>query len=347
MASTSPPRTPARWRSSGPTGNRAATRARNCSIPCARSTRNASWWCGAATGARPTPAASTSGSTRTSRLARGWYQGYPKKLGQIWMTRPVTVGAAGPRLEAGGVFGATLAANDRRLADVTLTLTGGSETGGFVNALPMLAFAVDAQHRPVAAGQPRRTRDDALGRTSTSAPSGRARSRCRCTTRPPRNSRRWNPSRRSPGTGVRWAPPSPADPRSRDSRRSRGGGHANTPHGAKASRRGGSGARPAIEIAVRDHRVPASSLVGSPSGDLVPSLLRLSVLSGVGRSPRARRPKHSPKPIRTSSWWVRERWVRRWASRDLGCVPYDVLLDADRTAYRAFGLDEGGARRSS
>ena len=57
-------------------------------------------------------------------LARGWYQGYPKKLGQIWMTRPVTVGAAGPRLEAGGVFGATLAANDRRLADVTLTLTG-------------------------------------------------------------------------------------------------------------------------------------------------------------------------------------------------------------------------------
>jgi hypothetical protein len=71
-------------------------------------------------------------------LARGWYQGYPKKLGAIWMTRPVTVGRAGPRLEAGGRFGATLAANDRRLADVTLTLTGPSETGGFVNALPML-----------------------------------------------------------------------------------------------------------------------------------------------------------------------------------------------------------------
>ena len=51
-------------------------------------------------------------------LARGWYQGYPKKLGQIWMTRPVTVGRAGPRLEPGGRFGATLAANDRRLAEV-------------------------------------------------------------------------------------------------------------------------------------------------------------------------------------------------------------------------------------
>jgi acetoacetate decarboxylase len=71
-------------------------------------------------------------------LARGWYQGYPKKLGSIWMTRPVTVGRAGPRLERGGRFGATLQANDRRLAEVTLTLTGPSEIGGFVNALPML-----------------------------------------------------------------------------------------------------------------------------------------------------------------------------------------------------------------
>jgi acetoacetate decarboxylase len=71
-------------------------------------------------------------------LARGWYQGYPKKIGAIWMTRPVTVGRAGPRLEAGGEFGATLAANDRRLAEGRLRLTGESESGGFVNALPML-----------------------------------------------------------------------------------------------------------------------------------------------------------------------------------------------------------------
>jgi acetoacetate decarboxylase len=71
-------------------------------------------------------------------LARGWYQGYPKKLASIWLTRPVTVGKAGPRLEPGGVFAATLQANDRRLADARLTLTGESDTGGFVNALPML-----------------------------------------------------------------------------------------------------------------------------------------------------------------------------------------------------------------
>jgi acetoacetate decarboxylase len=71
-------------------------------------------------------------------LARGWFQGYPKKLGSIWMTRPVTVGRAGPRLEPGGTFGATLAANDRRLVDARFTIVGPSETGGFVNALPML-----------------------------------------------------------------------------------------------------------------------------------------------------------------------------------------------------------------
>jgi acetoacetate decarboxylase len=71
-------------------------------------------------------------------LARGWYQGYPKKIGSIWMTRPVSVGRAGPRLGAGGAFGASLQANDRRLAEARLTLTGESESGGFVNALPML-----------------------------------------------------------------------------------------------------------------------------------------------------------------------------------------------------------------
>ena len=33
-------------------------------------------------------------------LVRGYHQGYPKKLGEIWMTRPVLVGKAGPRLES-------------------------------------------------------------------------------------------------------------------------------------------------------------------------------------------------------------------------------------------------------
>lgn len=71
-------------------------------------------------------------------LVRGLHQGYPKKLGDIWLTRPVTVGRAGPRLERGGRFGATCSANGRRLAEATFTITGPSEGTGFVNGHPMV-----------------------------------------------------------------------------------------------------------------------------------------------------------------------------------------------------------------
>lgn len=71
-------------------------------------------------------------------MVRGHHQGYPKKLGSVHLTRPVTVGRAGPRLEPGGRFGATLAAYDRRLAEATFTITGPSDHAGFVNALPMV-----------------------------------------------------------------------------------------------------------------------------------------------------------------------------------------------------------------
>jgi hypothetical protein len=71
-------------------------------------------------------------------LVRGYHQGYPKKLGDIWMTRPITVGRAGPRLEAGGVFGATIAAADRRIAEAKITLRGQADSPGFVNGHPML-----------------------------------------------------------------------------------------------------------------------------------------------------------------------------------------------------------------
>jgi acetoacetate decarboxylase len=71
-------------------------------------------------------------------LVRGYLQGYPKKLGSIHQTRPVTLGRAGPRLEAGGRFGMTLAAGDRRLAEATVTLAGPAGADGFVNGHPML-----------------------------------------------------------------------------------------------------------------------------------------------------------------------------------------------------------------
>ncbi len=71
-------------------------------------------------------------------LVRGYLQGYPKKLGSIHQTRPITVGRAGPRLEPGARFGMTLAAGDRRLANGTVILTGPADTNGFVNGHPML-----------------------------------------------------------------------------------------------------------------------------------------------------------------------------------------------------------------
>jgi hypothetical protein len=55
-------------------------------------------------------------------MVRGYHQGYPKKLGDIWKTRPITVGKAGPRLEQGGRFGATLSVAGHRLANARIEL---------------------------------------------------------------------------------------------------------------------------------------------------------------------------------------------------------------------------------
>jgi hypothetical protein len=70
-------------------------------------------------------------------IARGMHQGYPKKLGSMWQTRPHPFGHAAPQLAPGGVFGATLAAADRRLAEAVLTLREPAAGNGFVNGHPM------------------------------------------------------------------------------------------------------------------------------------------------------------------------------------------------------------------
>jgi acetoacetate decarboxylase len=71
-------------------------------------------------------------------MVRGHFQGYPKKLGSIWMTRPVTIGRAGPRVAAGGRFAGTVGANDRRIVNALVTLREPSGTNGFVNGHPMI-----------------------------------------------------------------------------------------------------------------------------------------------------------------------------------------------------------------
>ncbi|HEY9706155.1 MAG TPA: acetoacetate decarboxylase family protein, partial [Allocoleopsis sp.] len=71
-------------------------------------------------------------------MIRGHHQGYPKKLGSVYMTRPVNIGKAGPKLAPGGRFGATLSASDRRLLEAKFTITAPSNHAGFVFSYPML-----------------------------------------------------------------------------------------------------------------------------------------------------------------------------------------------------------------
>lgn len=71
-------------------------------------------------------------------IGRGIFQGYPKKLGSIHMTRVMNHGKAAPRVEAGAQFGASLAAYDHRLATARWTLDKPVDTNGFVNGHAML-----------------------------------------------------------------------------------------------------------------------------------------------------------------------------------------------------------------
>jgi acetoacetate decarboxylase len=56
-------------------------------------------------------------------LARGWSQGYPKRLGQVFQTRYyAATGKAGPALAPGSKFAGSLTSAGRRLADAVVTL---------------------------------------------------------------------------------------------------------------------------------------------------------------------------------------------------------------------------------
>jgi acetoacetate decarboxylase len=55
-------------------------------------------------------------------LLRGLIQGFPKKLGEVHMTRPVEIGRGGARKGSGERFAAHVSALGRRLATVSVTL---------------------------------------------------------------------------------------------------------------------------------------------------------------------------------------------------------------------------------
>lgn len=71
-------------------------------------------------------------------LVRGWIQGMPKQLGTVRMTNTVLAGRAGPRSIPGGVYRASLAANDRRMVDGRVTITGPAENPPVLNTVPLV-----------------------------------------------------------------------------------------------------------------------------------------------------------------------------------------------------------------
>ena len=84
-------------------------------------------------------------------LVRGWIQGFPKKLGEVHLTRAFDVASkAGPAVAPGARFGGTLTAHGRLLAEGTVTLERESEAGPTHNDPPLL----NVRHFPrLAAGQ--------------------------------------------------------------------------------------------------------------------------------------------------------------------------------------------------
>lgn len=88
---------------------------------------------------------------RDFALVRGWIQGFPKKLGSVWITRTFGLDClADPGVRGGAVFAGTLAANDRRLAEGAVRLERVSEAGPTHNAPPL----VNVRHFPrLAAGR--------------------------------------------------------------------------------------------------------------------------------------------------------------------------------------------------
>ncbi|HWD66049.1 MAG TPA: acetoacetate decarboxylase family protein [Solirubrobacteraceae bacterium] len=83
-------------------------------------------------------------------LARGWIQGFPKKLGEVWMTRAYALECrAAPGIQAGSRFGATCSGRGRQISQARVTLEHASEQGSLHTAPPI----VNVRHFPrLAAG---------------------------------------------------------------------------------------------------------------------------------------------------------------------------------------------------
>src|SRR5258707_1405851 len=74
-------------------------------------------------------------------LARGWTQGFPKKMGSIFQTRSFAVsGPAAAPVASGSRFGASLSAHGQRLAEACVTLHRPVENGMSLLGRPTVVF---------------------------------------------------------------------------------------------------------------------------------------------------------------------------------------------------------------
>jgi acetoacetate decarboxylase len=71
-------------------------------------------------------------------LLRGQIQGFPKKLGQIAMTRPVELGRGGVRKQAGSKFAAHATSHGRRVLSATVTVEKIAERAPRAATLPLV-----------------------------------------------------------------------------------------------------------------------------------------------------------------------------------------------------------------
>jgi acetoacetate decarboxylase len=71
-------------------------------------------------------------------MARGWIQGFPKKLGEVWMTRVYGVECrAAPGIGAGSRFGATCGTRGGRISRAKVSLEKPSDSGSLHTAPPI------------------------------------------------------------------------------------------------------------------------------------------------------------------------------------------------------------------
>jgi hypothetical protein len=76
---------------------------------------------------------------KDTAMARGWIQGWPKKHGDVHTTRAFPlISKAAPRMEQGGRFGGTLAANGRRLAEAVVELERVSDDPVYLGRRPVV-----------------------------------------------------------------------------------------------------------------------------------------------------------------------------------------------------------------